>query len=75
MAIVDGWLNASLLQDGTIKVCFSTEPGDELCPKREKNLDTAEQDFITTYKLTPAKAAEFRALIKREGSASIPTAI
>jgi hypothetical protein len=78
-AIVLGALNAELQVNGTVKESFSvTEFSGKkvaLRPVLAKNLDTAEQDFIRTYGLTPAEAAAFRARIGRDGSASVPAAI
>ena len=75
MAIVAGALNARLLTNGTVQTCFTPKNGVELQPLLAKNLDTAEQDFIRTYGLTPAEATAFRTRIEREGSASIPAAL
>jgi hypothetical protein len=78
-AIVLGALNAELRANGTVKTCLTVR---ELSGKRvalrpllAKNLATAEQDFIITYGLTPARAAAFRAQIERDGCASVPAAI
>jgi len=75
MALVDGSLNAALPPHGNVKTWFAPEPGVELRPLLAKNLDTAEQDFINTYGLTPTEAAAFRGRIEREGTASILAAV
>jgi hypothetical protein len=78
-AIVLGALNAKLRGNGTVETSLTvTESSGNIVPLRPmlaKNLDTAEQDFIRTYGLTPVEAAAFRAQIERDGSASVPAAI
>lgn len=78
-AIVLGALNAELRANGTVEESFSVRElsGKKVAlrPVLAKNLDTAEQDFIRTYSLTPAEAAAFRARIEHDGSASVPAAI
>jgi hypothetical protein len=75
LAIVFGTLNARLLADGTVETWLTPDGHSRLRPLLAKSLDTAEQDFIRTYCLTPAQAAAFRAQIEREGSASIAAAV
>jgi hypothetical protein len=75
MAIVLGMLNARLLTNGTVETWFTVEGSTQLRPLLAKNLDTAEQDFIRAYGLTPAQAAAFRAQIEHDGSASVPAAL
>jgi hypothetical protein len=75
MAIAPGALNARLLPNGNVETYFTPKEGAVMRPLLAKSLDTAEQDFIRTYGLTPAEAAAFRARIEREGCASIPTAL
>jgi hypothetical protein len=77
--MVLGALNAKLRANGTVKTSLTVR---ELSGKRvvlrpllAKNLATAEQGFITTYGLTPAQAAAFRARIERDGCASVHAAI
>jgi hypothetical protein len=77
--MVSGALNGKLRANGTVETSLTVR---ELSGKRvalrpllAKNLATAEQDFITSYGLTPAQAAAFRARIERDGKASIPAAI
>lgn len=77
--LVLGALNAKLRANGTVKTSLTVR---ELSGKRialrpllAKNLATAEQDFITTYGLTPTQAAALRARIERDGCASVPAAI
>jgi hypothetical protein len=74
-AIVLGALNAELRANGTVETSFTVGEAVVLRPLLAKNLDTAEQDFIHTYGLTPGEAATFRARIERNGSASVPAAI
>ncbi len=74
-AIVLGALNAELRANGTVETSFTVGEAVIMRPMLAKNLDTAEQDFIRTYGLTPAQAAAFRARIERDGSASVPAAI
>jgi hypothetical protein len=78
-ATVLGALNARQLANGRVETSLTVR---ELTGKRvalrpllAKNLDTAEQDFLRTYGLTPEEAAAFRARIERDGSASVPAAI
>jgi hypothetical protein len=78
-AIVLGALNARLRANGTVETSLTVR---EISGKRvalrpllAKNLDTAEEDFVRAYDLTPAEAAAFRARIERDGSASVPAAI
>ena len=77
--IVLGALNAELRANGTVKESLSVRELSgkivALRPVLAKNLDTAKQDFIRIYGLTPAEAAAFRARIERDGSASVPAAI
>jgi hypothetical protein len=75
VAFVAGFLNASLLSNGTVKTWFSPETDMELRPLLAKNLDTAEQDFVRTYRLTSLEAAAFRLRIERDGCASTPVAL
>jgi hypothetical protein len=74
-AIVSGALNARRLANGTVETSFTVGEEIVLRPLLAKNLDTAEQDFISTYALSPAEAAAFRARIERDGSASVPAVI
>ncbi len=78
-AIVLGALNARLEANGTVETSLTVMEisGKKVAlrPMLAKNLDTAEEDFIRTYGLTPAAAAAFRARIERDGSASVPAAI
>lgn len=77
--IVLGALNARLKVNGKVKTSLTVREisGKKVAlrPLLAKNLDTAEQDFIRTYGLTPAEAATFRIQIERDGSASVPAAI
>ena len=75
MSIVLGTLNARMLTNGTVETWFTPKESTQLRPLLAKNLDTAEQDFIRTYGLTPAEAAAFRAELERAGSASVPAAL
>jgi hypothetical protein len=75
MAIALGMLNARMLTNGTVETWFTVEESTQLRPLLAKNLDTAEQDFIRTYGLTPAQAATFRAELERDGSARVPAAL
>ncbi|MGD0778517.1 MAG: hypothetical protein ABSC05_37530 [Candidatus Solibacter sp.] len=75
MVIVKGMLTAQLGSDGTVKTWLTAANGAELRPLLAKNLDTAEQDFVRTYGLTPEEAAAFRGRIEHEGSASVPAAL
>jgi hypothetical protein len=78
-AIVFGVLNARLRANGTVETSLTVRDlsGQRigLRPLLAKNLDTAEQDFVGTYDLTPSEPAAFRARIERDGSASVPAAI
>ena len=75
MAIVAGTLNARLLRNGTVELCFTPRNGAVLRPMLAKNLNTAEWDFVHTHGLAPAEAAAFRARIERDVSASVPAAL
>jgi hypothetical protein len=68
-------LNGRLLPNGNVETRFTPKGGAAMRPMLAKNLDTAEQDFIRTYGLTPAEAAAFRARIEREGGTSVPAAL
>jgi hypothetical protein len=74
-AIVLGALNGELRANGRVETSFTVGEAVVMRPMLAKNLDTAEQDFIRTYGLTPAQAAAFRARIERDGSASVPAAV
>ena len=78
-AIVFGALNAHLRANGTVETSLTVRElsGQRVAlrPLLAKSLDTAEQDFVRTYDLTPTEAAAFRARIERDGSASVPAAI
>ncbi len=77
--IILGALNARRLANGAVETSLTVREISgkrvALRPMLAKNLNTAEQDFIGTYGLTPAEAAAFRAQIEHEGSASVPAAI
>ena len=75
MAIVLGMLNARLLTNGTVETWFTVEGSTQLRPLLARNLDTAEQDFISIYGLTPVETAAFRAKLEHDGSASVPAAL
>ena len=75
MSVTQGFLHAALAANGTVRTWFATESAKELRPLLTKNMDTAEEDFIRSYGLTPYEAAAFRELIERHGSASVPVAL
>lgn len=75
MTIALGMLNARLLTNGTVETWFTINESPQLRPLLAKNLDSAVQDFINTYGLTPAEAAACRVKLERYGCASVPAAV
>lgn len=75
MTVVLRKLCAELVGKNHVRVWIDHQDGTELRQLLERNLDTAEQEFIRTYGLTPSEAAIFRARIERDGSACVPTAL
>jgi hypothetical protein len=75
MVLVFGTLKASLLPNGNVKTALFTDKGDEIRPLLAKNMDTAEQDFVRHYGMSPAEAAAFRVRIECDGSATVSAAL
>jgi hypothetical protein len=73
---ISGTLQVSTLPDGEVETIFSASNalGDSQ-PIRAKNLDIAEEDWVTTFGLTPATAARLRAELQQNETASAETKI
>jgi hypothetical protein len=76
MAQIAGRLLADLHPNGTVRMVFiASVGGGNEAPITEKNLDTAEIDFVRTCGLTPERAGSLRAELDRNKVASVETSI
>jgi len=73
---INGQINVGLLADGSVSTAFfASNAGGNSRPLTAKNLDIAEQDWVTTFGLTPKAAAALRAELEQKKTASAETSI
>ena len=69
-------IEVDLLENGEVQtVFFAANTGGNSQPMRAKNLNVAEEDWVTTFGLTPTAAAALRADLEQNETASAETKI
>ena len=73
---IDGRIQVDLLKNGEVQtVFFASNTGGNSQPMLAKNLDVAEEDWVTTFGLTPKAAAALRADLEQNENANAETSI